>query len=37
MTIAEQLEELGRRKGFRQGRHEGRHEGTKSRGASHRL
>lgn len=27
MTIAEQLEELGRRKGFRQGRNEGRHEG----------
>ena len=27
MTIAEQLEELGRRKGFRQGRKEGRHEG----------
>jgi predicted transposase/invertase (TIGR01784 family) len=27
MTIAEQLEELGRRKGFRQGRHEGRTEG----------
>ena len=30
MTIAEQLEELGRRKGFRQGRHEGRHEGQKA-------
>lgn len=27
MTIAEQLEELGRRKGFRQGRKEGRQEG----------
>lgn len=27
MAIAEQLEELGRRKGFRQGRNEGRHEG----------
>jgi fructose 1,6-bisphosphatase len=29
MTIAEQLEELGRRKGFRQGRHEGRLRGGK--------
>ena len=27
MTIAEQLEELGRRKGFRQGRNEGRLQG----------